>query len=190
MKSLLIFFAVIAAAFAWWEEVSEQDYRSSMTDANAQDHSHSEDVFQAGQSYLILGNNNKFLSAINYGGRGGQNYIQAVKTQQDGFCRFAASNLNNGKIALRGFNGKGRYLQLNPGQDHNNIRPTTDVIDESAQFEVEVDPNGPWLGAHYVYLKAKNGKYWGIVSGPVKNNIAADYDDNDNDNTRFIVLDA
>ena len=54
MKSLLILLFVIAAVFA---------------------DSHEQDVFEAGQTYLMLGSNNKFLSLINYGGDAGYNYI-------------------------------------------------------------------------------------------------------------------
>ena len=59
-------------------------------------------VFEVGKTYLILGNNNKFLSIINYGGtRGVNDYIESIKNQPDVFCRFVASTLYNGKIALR-----------------------------------------------------------------------------------------
>ena len=208
MKSLVIFLAVVAATFAWPNLVDEQRpapnsspfrppwYLNKNINSNKaakEQHFHKHggwDVFEAGQIYLILGNNNLFLSAINYGGTGGENYIQSIKSQQDGFCRFAVSILENGKVALRDFGGGGRYLQLNPGSGVNSIRPTSDVIDDSAQFEVEVGGPGPWKGAHYVYLKANNGKYWGIVNnGPVRDNIAADYAERE-EATRLIVLEA
>ena len=48
---------------------------------------------------------------------------------------------------------------------------------------------GPWKGAHYVYLRAANGNYSGIVNTPVENNIAADYEDAV-EATRLIVLEA
>ena len=115
--------------------------------------------------------------------------IISIKSQQDGFCRFAVSVLNNGKFAFRDFAGEGLYLQLNPGGGANSIRPTSEVIDDSAQFEVEVSSPGPWKGAHYVHLRAENGNYCGIVNTPVPNNIAADYEDAE-EATRLIVLEA
>ena len=162
---------------------------TSDTEAASQAKHHGENVFKAGRIYLILGSNNLFLSAINYGGVGGENFIQSIKSQQDGFCRFAVSILENGKVAFKGFGGGGRYLQLNPGFGANSIRPTSDVIDNSAQFEVEVEDSGPWNGAHYVYLRAENGNYWGVVQTPVANNIAADYEDREQA-TRLVVLEA
>ena len=54
---------------------------------------------------------------------------------------------------------------------------------------MEVASPRPWDGAHCVHLKAENGKYWGIVQGPVKNNIAADFEDRV-EATRLIVLEA
>ena len=113
----------------------------------------------------------------------------SIKSQQDEFCRFAVSVLNNGKVAFRDFAGEGLYLQLNPSFGVNGIRPTSAVIDDSAQFEVEVSSPGPWKGAHYVHLRAENGKYCGIVHAPVANNIAADYKDAE-EATRLIVLEA
>ena len=158
-------------------------------EATAQARRPRQDVFQPGHIYLMLGNNNHFLSRINYGGVGGENYIQSIKSQQDEFCRFAVSVLNNGNVAFRDFAGEGLYLQLNPGHGVNSIRPTSVVIDDSGQFEVEVSRPGPWKGAHYVHLKAQNGKYCGIDNAPVANNIAADYEDAE-ETTRLIVLEA
>jgi hypothetical protein len=148
------------------------------------------EVFQPGHIYLILGNNNLFLSSIFY--IVGGSFTQSIKTQQDEFCRYAVTVLDNGKVAFRDFAGEGLYLQLNPSgfRDFageglylqlnpsggvNSIRPTSEVIDDSAQFEVEVSGPGPWKGTHYVYLKAANGNYCGLIDIPVESNIAADY---------------
>ena len=199
MRSLLIFLAVIAATIAspyleqeqrsWprpslskvpWYPSENRDTNTGATGRVTK--SFSQNVFKAGHIYLILGDNNQFLSAIDHGG---ENYLQADKTEQDEFCRFAASEIDNGTVALRGFDGEGNYLQLNEGS----IRPTSHVIDASALFIVEVSSNGPWRGAHYVYLKAGNGKYWGLTGTPVPNNIAAIYD-TQLEETRMIVLDA
>ena len=56
---------------------------------------------------------------------------------------------------------------------------------------MEVGSPGPWDGAHYVYLKAENGNYWGIVqtSGIPDIIIAADYEERE-EATRLIVLEA
>ena len=93
------------------------------------------------------------------------NYIQAVKTQQDEFCRYTASILEDRKISLRAQGGKGRYLQMVV----DSIRPQTDAIDIWAQFEVEVSSPGPWKESHYVHLKAGNGKYVGITQSSFPN---------------------
>ena len=116
---------------------------------------------------------------------GRNKFIQSLKTQQDGFCRFAVSVLYNGKIA---FKGPGLYLQLNPYLGVNSIRPTSAVIDDSAQFEVEVSSLGPWKGARYVHLRAANGKYSGIVK-TFSNIFSADYEV-PVEATRLIVLEA
>ena len=204
MKSLLILLAVVTATFAWPSEErnspNPMQYGATwdineIIDTNMEATEQlkarrpRQDVFQPGHVYLMLGNNNHFLSTINHGGVGGANFIQSIKTQQDGFCRFAVSVLDNGKVAFRDFAGEGLYLQLNPGGGANSIRPTSAVIDDSAQFEVEVSRPGPWKGARYVHLKAQNGKYCGIVNTPVPNNIAADYEDAV-EATRLIVLEA
>ena len=71
----------------------------------------------------------------------------------------AASVLDNQTIAFIDFAEGGKYLQLNPGAGINSTRPTGDVINDSAQFQVEVSRDGPWEGAHYVCLEASNDKY-------------------------------
>ena len=213
MKSLLILLAVVATTFAWpseewaewnspnrmqygapWEinknidtnmEATEQSRRTKSRTAR-RPRTPCQEVFEPGHIYLMLGNNNLFLSSIN---NAGQVFLQSIKTQQDEFCRFAVSVLNNGKVAFRDFAGQGLYLQLNPGGGANSIRPTSAVIDDSAQFEVQESGPGPWKGAHYVYLRAANGNYTGIVGFPVENNIAADYI-GAVEATRLIVLEA
>jgi hypothetical protein len=206
MKSLLIVLAVVAATFAWpsskeWNSPNRIQYGApwdinenveTNMEATEQARRPRHEVFQSGHVYLMLGNNNLFLSSINYGGVGGENFIQSIKTQQDEFCRYAVTVLDNGKVAFRDFAGEGLYLQLNPSgfRDFageglylqlnpsggvNSIRPTSEVIDDSAQFEVEVSGPGPWKGTHYVYLKAANGNYCGLIDIPVESNIAADY---------------
>ena len=206
MKSLLIVLAVVAATFAWpsskeWNSPNRMQYGApwdinenvetnmEATEQARQPRPPRHEVFQSGHIYLMLGNNNLFLSSINYGGVGGENFIQSIKTQQDEFCRFAVSVLDNGKVAFRDFAGEGLYLQLNPGGGVNSIRPTSAVIDNSAQFEVQESSPGPWKGAHYVYLRAANGNYAGIVNTPVHSNIAADYVAAEKP-TRLIVLEA
>ena len=211
MKSLLIFLAMVAATFAWPTNSADERhpapnplpfnvpqylYEDINTNIAAKkhhrhpDHSHQgQNVFKAGRIYLILGNNNLFLTA---GPRIGiELYIQSIQLQQDESCHFAVSILESGKVAFRSFGGDGAYLQLNPGRTPgvNSIRPISNVINDSTQFEVEVSHPGPWDGAHYVHLKAENGKYWGIVQEPVEDNIAADYEDRVED-TRLIVLEA
>ena len=131
MKSLLISLFVIATAFAipqWVEEenspclpptCSSGPYVNDdpmIATEQATPTPLVQDVFEAGRTYLILGSNNKFLSVINYSGVAGVNdYIQSVKNQQDVFCRFVASTLYNGKIALTAV-ARGMYLQLMHGK--------------------------------------------------------------------------
>ena len=209
MKSLLILLAVVAATFAWpseewaeWNSPNPMQYGAPWeinenidTNMEATEQSRRprpprapcHEVFQPGHIYLILGNNNLFLSSIFY--IVGGSFTQSIKTQQDEFCRYAVSVLDNGKVAFRDFAGEGLYLHLNNSFGVNSIRPTSEVIDDSAQFEVQESSPGPWKGAHYVYLKAANGNYSGIVNTPVENNIAADYVDAV-EATRLIVLEA
>ena len=200
MKSLLIFLAALAAAFAtpqlvneWPSWPAEEQLNLEPFEGTVQYHQPGryQNIFQNGTIYLFIGYNNKFLSSINHGGPGGENYLQSIKLQQDQFCRFAASVLDDETIALRDFAGDGKYLQYNPSPEGKpNIRPTGEVIDDSTKFKVEVSQNGPWEGAHYVYLRASNGNYCGIVPTPVQDNIAAHFRRNINSNTRFIVLEA
>ena len=200
MRPLLIFLAVLAAAFATPEFVNEwpswlgeeQLNLDEPFEGTVQQDGGGQNIFQAGKIYLFLGVNNKFLSSINHGGPGGENYLQSIKLQQDQFCRFAASVLDDGTIAFKDFEGNGKYLQLDPSQRTNSVRPTGNAIDDTAKFQVEVGPDGPWKGAHYVYLKASNGRYWGLIKtgGPVPNNISAHFSRNVHSVTRFIVLEA
>ena len=203
MKSLLIFLAIVAATFSLPNSANERHPSPNLSPFNApwylnenidtnkaasQAQPRRQDVFKAGRIYLMLGNNNLFLAALDH--IGGESYIQSIIAQQDIFCRFAVSILERGKVAFRSLDGHGLYLQLNPGGGVNSIRPTSAVIDDSAQFEVEVGGPGPWSGAHYVYLKAENGNYWGIVQTPgIPDNIAADYEEREQA-TRLIVLEA
>ena len=203
MKSLLIFLVIVAATLAWpnaaderhpspnplpfdapWYLNENSDTNMAVKEQRRGSRSPSQNVFKAGQIYLFLGNNNLFLCSLHR--VGGDVYLQSIASQQESLCRFAVSILESGKVAFS-FPGDRHYLQLNPGGGVNSIRPTSPVIDDSAQFEVEVAGPGPWDGAHYVYLKAENGKYWGIVQEPVQNNIAADYEDRE-EATRLIVL--
>ena len=188
MKSLLIFLFVIAAASAFavpnpLEEMIEElvsKYQNENDDPTIHN------VFEVGKTYLILGNNNKFLSIINYGGtRGVNDYIESIKNQPDVFCRFVASTLYNGKIALRAVE-RNMYLQLHGVY----IQTIAGDLGTAAQLEVEVgDPISEtyWPGAHYVYLKADNGKYWGIESN--SNKMVATYDTKEIA-TRLIALSA
>ena len=49
--------------------------------------------------------------------------------------------------------------------------------------------DGRWPGAHFVYLKAENGKYWGITRRNNRDYIAASFDTPE-EATRLIVLNA
>ena len=202
MKLLLIFLAVVAATFALPDSTDEWHPLPNLSPLNAPWYYNEAanqayarpslgNIFQPGRIYLMLGNNNLFLASINHDGPIGEDYIQSIKSQQDESTRFAVSVLESGRVAFRDFAGIGLYLQLNPGDGVNSIRPTSEVIDHSAQFEVEVGIRGPWKGAHYIFLKADNGKYWGIVQAPpgIENNIAAQYAERDQA-TRLIVLEA
>ena len=171
MKSLLILLAVVAATFAWpseeWNSPNPMQYGApwdinANIGTNMEEETEHQDVFQDGHIYLMLGNNNLFLSSIS--NVIGDVYTQSTKSQQDGFCHYEVRVLNNGKVTFRDLAGQGLYLQLNPGGGANSIRPTSLVIDDSAQFEVQESGTGPWKGAHYVYLRAANGNYTGIVN--------------------------
>ena len=206
MKSLLILLAVVAATFAWpieernspnpmqygapWDinEIVETNMEDTKRGNRPGRPRHDREVFKDGRIYLMLGNNNRFLSSIFY--PTGEIYTQSIKTQQDEFCRYAVTVLDNGKVAIRDFAGEGLYLQLNSGGGLiNSITPTSPIIDDSTQFEVEVSGPGPWEGAHYVHLKAQNGNYCGLIDALVKDNFAAQYEDAGMP-TRLIVLEA
>ena len=195
MKSLLIFLAVLAAAFATPELVNEWPSWPAEEQLNLEpfegtvQQKGGQNIFEGGKIYLFLGYNNKFLSSVNHGGPGGKDYLQSIKLQQDQFSRFAATVLDDGRIALKDFNGDGKYLQLDPSQETTSIRPTGDVIDDSAKFKVVRERHGPWKGAHYVHLWASNDRYCGIIHSPVPDNIAAHFR-RLRPGTRLIVLEA
>ena len=84
--------------------------------------------------------------------------------------------------------GRGKYLQLSNG-DY--IRPIGEDITAAAQFEVEVGApvDARWPGAHFIHLKAANGKYWGITKRNNRDYIGASFDTPE-EATRLIVLNA
>ena len=142
-------------------------------------------MFQAGKIYVFLANNGKYLSRIR---RGSVDYLEAEKQSIDTFCLFQASEIGDGKVALKGDKGTWKYVSR-IYRGNNNIEVTKDSIDIYSEFTVEIDNNGPWSQAHYVYLKADNGKYIGIVERGAQHNIEAYYDNRDAV-TKFIVLEA
>ena len=146
-------------------------------------------VFQAGHTYVILANNGKYLSRIR---RGEIDYIEAEKVSIDWPSRFRASVLGDGKIALRANDGENNYLSRVYRGGLNNIEAAKTSIDVACEFQVEVDDSGvsQWNGAHYIYIKANDGKYWGIVDrGDQNGKIEANYESK-NDASRFIVMEA
>ena len=153
---------------------------------------HSQDVFQANHTYVILANNGNYLNRIlGEHERDHINYIEAAKPKIDLFCRFRASLLGEGTIALKADDGSSKYVTRFRRGEYNNIEAAKDAIDASCEFQVETDNTGPpnWNGARYVYLKADNGKYWGIVHRGRHYRIEANATRR-NDETRFIVLEA
>ena len=145
-----------------------------------------QDVFEAGRTYIFLANNGKYLSRIR---RGEVDHIEAEKTAIDVFSRFRTSLLGNDKVAFKGDDGGWHYWsRIDRGAQ--NIEAAKGAIDKFSEFEVEVATPGPWNRARYVYLKADNGKYLGIVQRGQRQNIEAHYDDKSNDCTRFVVMEA
>ena len=145
-------------------------------------------IFKAGHTYIFLANNGKYLSRIR---RGEVDYIEAEKVSIDYYCRFRACIMGDGKIALQGDDGKWDYLSRINRDSFDNIEAAKKAIDIYSMFDVEVVTPGPWNGARYVHLKADNGKYWGIVERSYsRQNIEAYYDNNLDEATRFIVLEA
>ena len=163
--------------------------------AEEHDHDHDHDhccdyAFHAGHTYVILANNGKYLSRIH---RSGVDYIEAEKVSIDWPSRFRASVLGDGKIALRANDGANNYLSRVYRNGLNNIEAAKTSIDVACEFQVESDESvfpPQWNGAHYIYLKANDGKYWGIVDrGDQHGKIEANYDSK-TEATRFIVMEA
>jgi hypothetical protein len=145
-----------------------------------------EDVFEAGQTYILLADNNLFVGRIN---RGSINTMEAVKQSIDPFTLLRASVLGNGKISLRADDGNQLYLSRITRNGIENIEAAKQAIDVFSEFAVEVDASGPWNGAHYVYLRADTGQFIGIVNRNGRNNIEASFSERTNA-ARFIVLEA
>ena len=195
MKSLLVFLAVIATALAWHNYAREERswpkpllpeapwYHQKNFDfnmeANVQTESVTQDVFKAGQTYLIMDKYSKFLCCVTR--NNGDQFVEALRSQPDESCRFIASTLENGRVSLRISGDEGKYLQ-----EHNrDIRPTANAIIQSAQFSVKADNLTKWSGAHNVYLKSNTGRYLTIQ----KDNYVNTYDDH-NDNKKLTVMEA
>ena len=155
------------------------------------DHDHCCDyAFHAGHTFVILANNGKYLSRIH---RRGVDFIEAEKESIDCYCRFRASVLGDGKIALRADDGAHNYLSRVCKIGLNNIEAAKTSIDEACEFLAVSDETvfpPQWNRAHYIYLKADNGKYLGIVDrGNQNGKIEANYNSKC-EATRFIVLEA
>ena len=132
-----------------------------------------------------MGHNNKFVGRIN---RGPINYMEAVKESIDVQTRLRASVLLNGKVSFRADDGTHLYLsRIFRGGGLQYIEPAKSVLDVYCEFTVETESNGPWNGAHHVYLKADNGKYVGIVNRDGRNRMEASFSER-SDETRFTVL--
>ena len=163
MKSMLVFLAIISATFAWrnyvhwlpnsllskvpWYITKNLDFNM---EATIQCSCSKQDVFKSGQVYFIIGKNDKFLCANR------QNQIIATGDKPGNRCSFNASVMENGNVTLQRQNALGNFLYLH----ENSIMSNGRNISALAQFVVEVCNVGPWIGAHYVYLKAANGYYW------------------------------
>ena len=145
-----------------------------------------QDVFKAGHTYVFLARNGKYVSRIL---RGEVDYIEAEKTSIDYFCLFRANILGDGKVAFKADDGNEDYLSR-IYRYHQNVEAAKKAIDIYSMFDVEVVTPGPWNGAHYVHLKADNGKYLGVVKRGSRQNIEAYYDSKCDENTRFTVLEA
>ena len=144
-------------------------------------------VFEAGKTYMFLANNGMYVSRIR---RGSVDYVEATKTQFDYFCRFVASEIGDGKVAFRSDSGNFNYIsRINRG-GQDNIEAAKTAIDIYSEFTVEVDEDGPWPHARFVYLRADNEKYIGVIQRGIQRNVEAVYDNRDDPNTRFVVLEA
>ena len=166
-----------------------------MAEEHEHEHDHDHDhccdyAFHAGHTFVILANNGKYLSRIH---RNGVDYIEAEKVSIDLCCRFRASVLGDEKIALRADDGAHNYLSRVNRGGLDNIEAAKTSIDAPSEFLAVSDETvfpPQWNGAHYIYLKANNGKYWGIVDcGNQNGKIEAKYDSKC-EATRFIVLEA
>ena len=173
MKSILVFLTIISATFAWRNYAQEERWlpKSFLSklpwyitknldfnmEATVQWDSSKQDVFKAGRIYFIIGKNKNFLCAD-------ESIIEASGKEPADSCRFIASIIENGKVSLQQEDAMGNYLCLHG----DTIMSNATVIDVLAQFIVEVSGSGPWIGTHYVYLKADNGKYWGLRDSKIE----------------------
>lgn len=144
----------------------------------------SQDVFEPGQTYLFIAQNNHYVSEVNENPLN----IAAAKPSLDVYCLFRATVLGNGKVAFKARNGAGKYLTI-VELGYSNVEASSHDIDDHCQFEVEVgEPIPGHKGERYVYFKGYNGKYWGRVNRfGYKTNIEA-YFNTQHPNTRFRVL--
>ena len=164
MKSLLVFIAVIAVTLAWRNYAQYEHFWPMPLPSEPHHHPPKFDfnmeatvqlgknIFKSGQKYFILGGNDKFLCCL-----GKKCSVKASGNLPKKSCCFIASNIGNGIVAFKSCREE-KYMQLVKDR----IRPTSDVINQTAQFTVVVSSPGKWTGAQYVYLKACNDMYWGV----------------------------
>ena len=171
MKLLLVFLAVIAVTFAWrnyalqqhlWPMPlpSEPHHHLPKFDFNTramvQSVPSGNDVFKTGQTYF-LGDDNKKLLCVKCGSKC---IIEASNIPNNIVsCCFIAINIGNGIVAFKSCSER-KFITV----DGDYIRPTAELINEAAQFTVEVSSPGTWNGTQYVHLKTlSDEKYWGVT---------------------------
>ena len=143
----------------------------------------SQHVFRDGHAYIFIANNDKYVSRID-------SHIEAAKTSIDAFCLFRATVSDNGKVVLKADDGINAYLCRVEQYGQQCIEAIAQTPTASCMFDVEAHAPGKWNPARYVYIKADNGKYWGIMERDSKHNIEACFDFINNEATRFTVLEA
>lgn len=122
-------------------------------------------------------------------GHGSLNNMESIKDHIDKHTRLRATVMWNGKVSFKADDGEHQYLSRIHRGGVENIEPAKSVLDVHCEFAVETDSNGPWNGAHYVYLRADHGKYVGIFHRDGRENMEARYETRE-PATRFIVLEA
>ena len=106
----------------------------------------------------------KYLSAINFGGTGGVSYLQAAKSNPDGFTKFnfVTTGLSDGQVAIQPFFAPSKYFCRD--YSDNLIREVEGDITSNCIYRYRVSLDSDDMCKYSITLRADNGRFL-VVDG-------------------------